>query len=488
MADNMTRLGDIDFLRGTVSPMLNNKSMHSIKTNALVKKSYLNRRGTYPLLKTERVEFPFGEAIIVSILIKNVTRKLYLPKIYNSNLSDEALEKTNDNVYDLKYLGPEGKSHKYTFVSKAKLKKRNQEKSMESNEEEGKTKKEQKFSKKIYNVIVNSIITYGGEVWRKEERTEGMLRAIEMDFWRRSAGISRRERIRNVKVREIMDVENDIVHDIRPKQLVWYGHVRRMTDDRLPKQVFDWVPPGRRRRGRPMKGWRQGVEAEIRRVIAEHREADPRAVEALPYYGGAKGKYLIIHPSGRTSIVDRNSELLGLRDDDEEGGVGEAGTDEVNTSETAGPSDGVEINPPPDNASVAEAKPVGLAIAGAGGVASSKPVATAVVGPGGLAIANPRATAIAGLAGAEQLIGIGGKKKITLDVNSGSTGSTSGTTAAKSRDIRFNSEQPQGPAQDQAQDQNQPQESLPKQFSMIGNSAQDFRSLPRVIYYPITLY
>ncbi|KAG5678114.1 hypothetical protein PVAND_007814 [Polypedilum vanderplanki] len=50
-----------------------------------------------------------------------------------------------------------------------------------------------------------------------------------------------------------------------------------------------------------------------------------------------------------------------------------------------------------EESSVAEAKPVGLAIAGIGGVASSKPVGTAVVGPGGLAVARPVATAIAGL-------------------------------------------------------------------------------------------
>ena len=38
-----------------------------------------------------------------------------------------------------------------------------------------------------------------------------MLRATEMDFWRRFAGISRRERIRNEKVCEIMGVKNTIV-------------------------------------------------------------------------------------------------------------------------------------------------------------------------------------------------------------------------------------------------------------------------------------
>ena len=48
-------------------------------------------------------------------------------------------------------------------------------------------------------------------------------------------------------------------------------------------------------------------------------------------------------------------------------------------------------------ASIAEVRPVGLSIAGIGGVAASKPTGTAVVGPGGLAIARPVATAIAGV-------------------------------------------------------------------------------------------
>ncbi|KAI4465340.1 hypothetical protein MML48_3g00008364 [Holotrichia oblita] len=69
-------------------------------------------------------------------------------------------------------------------------------------------------------------------------------------------------------------------------------------------------------------------------------------------------------------------------------------------------SDSVIINLPPDEASVAEAKPVGLAIAGAGGIAESQPVATAVVGPAGLAIARPVGTAIAGVSPDQALVPI----------------------------------------------------------------------------------
>ncbi|KAJ8930696.1 hypothetical protein NQ314_016461, partial [Rhamnusium bicolor] len=86
--------------------------------------------------------------------------------------------------------------------------------------------------------------------------------------------------------------------------------------------------------------------------------------------------------------------------------------------------DSIAINLPPADASVAEAKPVGLAIAGEGGVAASKPIATAVVGPGGLAIARPVGTAIAGVSPDQALVPIYAEGYIS---GSKPKGSTSGT-------------------------------------------------------------
>lgn len=133
-------------------------------------------------------------------------------------------------------------------------------------------------------------------------------------------------------------------------------------------------------------------------------------VQAVPFYGGGKGKFLIIHPSGRTTVEDHKPMFDGPKEDDEEN-VGQEGDGDSGTASEEPPNESVSVNLPPDNASVAEAKPVGLAIAGPGGVASSKPVATAVVGPGGLALAKPVATAIAGIPGAEALVGVAGNAK-----------------------------------------------------------------------------
>lgn len=128
---------------------------------------------------------------------------------------------------------------------------------------------------KIYNSIVKSTITYSAEVWPLKDRTEKMLRATEMDYWRRAAGRSRRERVTNERIREVMGVTHTIVDDIRRRQLVWYGHVRRMPEGRIPKQILDWQPRGRRRRGRPRRSWREGIDREIReREIEEDLWSD----------------------------------------------------------------------------------------------------------------------------------------------------------------------------------------------------------------------
>ena len=49
------------------------------------------------------------------------------------------------------------------------------------------------------------------------------------------------------------------VKDIKTEQLQWYGHVQRMEEGRLPKEVLEWRPSGRRKRGRPKLTWAEGI-------------------------------------------------------------------------------------------------------------------------------------------------------------------------------------------------------------------------------------
>ena len=86
-----------------------------------------------------------------------------------------------------------------------------------------------------------------------------------MDVLRRSARKSRMEIIKNEHIKEIMGVKGkpDIIDIIEQKRLQWYGHVKRMPEERIPKLIMDRIPWERRKRGRPRKTWMEGVQAAI---------------------------------------------------------------------------------------------------------------------------------------------------------------------------------------------------------------------------------
>jgi hypothetical protein len=87
----------------------------------------------------------------------------------------------------------------------------------------------------IYHAVVKSAITYAAETWRLEAKTIAKLDSTEMDFWRRSATISRKDKIRNTIIKQKVKVTRSLLEDIKTKQLRWYGHVQRMEEERLPK-------------------------------------------------------------------------------------------------------------------------------------------------------------------------------------------------------------------------------------------------------------
>ena len=80
-----------------------------------------------------------------------------------------------------------------------------------------------------------------------------------MDFWRRSARISSKDKIMNSIIKQKMNVVRYLLDDIETKQLQLYGHVQRMEEGRFPKEVMEWSPPGRRKQRRSKLTWAEGV-------------------------------------------------------------------------------------------------------------------------------------------------------------------------------------------------------------------------------------
>ena len=105
-------------------------------------------------------------------------------------------------------------------------------------------------------------MVYGAEVWQIPTREINKIVSTEMDVLR-SVRKSRMERIKNEQIKEIMGVKEkpDIIDSIERKRLQWYGHVKRMPEERIPKLIMEWKPWERRKIGRPRKTWMEGVQA-----------------------------------------------------------------------------------------------------------------------------------------------------------------------------------------------------------------------------------
>ena len=104
-------------------------------------------------------------------------------------------------------------------------------------------RKERKLN--IYNALTESSLLCGSETWRLTENNKRRLEATEMDVLRRSSRISRKDRIRNVAIRQQIGLGETIIKETEQNRLTWYGHVQRMAEERLPKIALKWMPKQR---------------------------------------------------------------------------------------------------------------------------------------------------------------------------------------------------------------------------------------------------
>ena len=79
------------------------------------------------------------------------------------------------------------------------------------------------------------------------------LRVFEMNCLRKIKGVTRRDRVRNTEIRRELKVETDVVQIIQRRRLRCFGHITRMSGERLPAIAFSGNVHGLRKRGRPKK-------------------------------------------------------------------------------------------------------------------------------------------------------------------------------------------------------------------------------------------
>ena len=98
-----------------------------------------------------------------------------------------------------------------------------------------------------------------------------------MKCLRSMTGLSWLDKVRNEVVRVRTGVRRELVARVDMNVLRWFGHVKRMSNERLLKKVMNAKVDGRSSRGRPRFGWMDGVKRALNDQKIDVREASERA-------------------------------------------------------------------------------------------------------------------------------------------------------------------------------------------------------------------
>ena len=130
----------------------------------------------------------------------------------------------------------------------------------------------------IYTNILRPILIYGHEAWALNTRLKSKLQTCEMRVLRVIMGVTRLDRLRNSDIRRELGVES-LLTLIEKGQLRWFGHLKRMNNNRYARRYYEWTPLEGRGVGRPKIRWSDNIKTAV-----ERRGGTMEEIEEMAYY------------------------------------------------------------------------------------------------------------------------------------------------------------------------------------------------------------
>ena len=114
----------------------------------------------------------------------------------------------------------------------------------------------------VYKTAVRPAMLYGIETLPVKKTDESRLNVAEMRMLRWMCGVTREDRVRNEYIRGTTGV-TEASKKAQEARLRWYGHVMRRDEEYVGRRVMEMEAPGRRRRGRPKKRWKDCIKEDM---------------------------------------------------------------------------------------------------------------------------------------------------------------------------------------------------------------------------------
>ncbi|KAG7296450.1 hypothetical protein JYU34_020192 [Plutella xylostella] len=111
----------------------------------------------------------------------------------------------------------------------------------------------QKARLAVHGGVLVPTLMNGSESWVWQKKNESRVNAAEMRSLSSMCGLKLNDRIRNSVIRDRVGVKEDVVTKIEMGMLRWFGHIERMDERRLTKEIYCAEMYGCVGRGRPRR-------------------------------------------------------------------------------------------------------------------------------------------------------------------------------------------------------------------------------------------
>ena len=127
---------------------------------------------------------------------------------------------------------------------------------------------------KVYQACVLSTLLYGSETWTLYSRQERRLHVFHMRCLRRLLGITWQDHIANLVVLSRAGLPS-MYAMLTQRRLRWLGHVCRMEDGRIPKDIlYGELATGTRPTGRPILRYKDICKRDLKSCNINHQNLE----------------------------------------------------------------------------------------------------------------------------------------------------------------------------------------------------------------------
>lgn len=129
----------------------------------------------------------------------------------------------------------------------------------------------------VYSTSVLSALLYSSETWALTKTNEKRLDSFDQRCLRKIMRVNWTMKVTNEEIRRKAG-RPALSQVIKNHRLRWLGHVLRMSESRIPKQLLKWRPThGKRRRGRPRLRWEDIIMKDIQEWDLDMKSAEVTA-------------------------------------------------------------------------------------------------------------------------------------------------------------------------------------------------------------------